>query len=93
MTFQAPCHRKCFVLMNDFHFVDPSMTRHAANAVINVCRMSEEDKVGLVVNLQPRNWLAARITINDEFQILAVGFDARMAVHADFCIRNCRIGS
>lgn len=49
----APCHGKLFVLVHDFHLVDPAVTALAANARIDVGGVVEIHVFGQVVDSFP----------------------------------------
>ena len=55
----APSHRKFFVLVNDFHLIDPAMATLTTDAGINVSGVVEVHELRQVVNAFPSHTLAS----------------------------------
>ena len=92
MAFQTPSHRKRFVLVNRFHLVNTAMAGYAADALVHMGGMIKKHKVGLIMHLDPRYRLAGRVAFAYQLELLAFRLDTCVAIHTDFCGRDCRVG-
>lgn len=69
MAVNTPCHRLIFVLMDDFHLVDPSVTSHTRNTAGNVGGVIEIHVVGQPVDTNPIDRLTRPPAFMDRLQL------------------------
>jgi len=82
MALQTPLHLQRLGLINDRHFVDPSMTRGTADALVYVNTVIEISEIRQVVDSDPLDWLAGAKTRPHWFKVWTVRPDLFVAVHA-----------
>ena len=75
MAVEAPFHRERFHLGDDFHFVDATVTRNAADATIDMYCVVEINEIGKVVNAIPKNGLICFETFANGLQQRAFRFN------------------
>lgn len=92
VAVEAPPHAQWLCLVNNFHAVDASVAAYAPNTDINVCGMVEMGVIGYLVDFDPLYRLASFPGFAKGCQLLAVGLNLRVAVHARFSWRNVRLG-
>ena len=88
MAVDAPVHAQRVDLINQRHLIHASMTGGAADALMNVDAVIEEDEIGQVMDAIPTNRLPGLEALPDRLQHARVLPDLRMAAHACGGIRN-----
>lgn len=103
MAVQAELHRQRFLLRDNFHFVDATMTRNTTDTAIDVNAVIEINKIGQVVNSLPQDRFLAfeaqpdrleqrAFGVNDPQVTLALGRPiAAVAISTSCRRRNCRM--
>lgn len=84
VTIQTPAHVERVRLPRNRHPVHRSVACRAADALLNVYAMIEEDKIGKLIDALPVNWLARREALANWREHGRVLPDLRMASHTGF---------
>ena len=82
MAVQAPAHAVGLVVVDRVHLVDLAVTLHAADASVHMNGVVEIDVIRGLVDLHPRNGLAAGIRLPDQTQLGRVFGHDGVAAHA-----------
>ena len=77
VTFDAPGHRKLFVLVDNFHLVDATVATLATHSRVHVGRVIEVDELRQVVNALPTDALAGLPTLVNRCQLFTFGVNRR----------------
>ena len=91
MAIQAPTHIQRRSLENERHLVDGTVTRGAADALVDVNAVIEVDVIGQAVDLDPLNRLVSTKAFANRFEIADIVEEDGMAIHAGLGGRNARI--
>src|SRR5690349_15496090 len=92
MAFQAPFHKQRIFLVSQWHLIDTTVARRAADALGDVDTVIEIDETGQVVDALPRDRFVAAITISHRGEHRAAGPDLLVAIHARFRRRDAGEG-
>src|SRR5262249_40417863 len=90
VAIEAPLHLQRVLLPHQRHAVDLSVTRRAADSLIDVDAVVEIDEVGQVVHARPFDRSAGAEALSHRLEERAVREELRVAVHARLGRRNAR---
>ena len=83
MAIQAERHAQRLKMINFIHFVDRTMTFHAANPSVHVHGMIEIDKIGHAMNLNPGDGNAIGRAVPNQLQPRVILEDLIVTIHAN----------
>ena len=91
VAVEAERHVQRLHLLHLHHLVDPAMAAYATHTGGHVRLVVEEHEIGEPVNANPLDGFAGVVAVANFFEPGALRLHPRVAVHADFGLRNRRV--